>query len=87
MARENKKKKRVEVEIAKQKVRPEIGEEWGKWPALTRIMEAIEEWVEDQKGMINEVEKIQKGYNMQRAEEREWRKEQREWREEQRQWR
>ena len=29
-------------------------------------MEAIEEWVEDQKGMINEVEKIQRGYNMQR---------------------
>ena len=87
MARGNKKKKRVEVEIPKQKVRPEIREEWGKWPALTRITEAIEEWVEDQKGMINEVERIQKGYNMQRAEEREWRKEQREWREEQRQWR
>ena len=34
--------------------------------ALTRIMEAIEEWVEDQKGMINEVEKIQRGYDMQR---------------------
>ena len=31
-------------------------------------MEAIEEWVKDQKGMINEVEKIWKGYNMQRKE-------------------
>ena len=50
-------------------------------------MEAIEEWVEDQKEMINEVEKIWRGYNMQRIEDREWRKEQREWREEERQWR
>ena len=50
-------------------------------------MEAIEEWVKDQKGMINEAEKIWKGYDMQRIEEREWQKEQREWREEQRQWR
>ena len=50
-------------------------------------MEAIEEWVKDQKEMINEVEKIWRGYNMQRMEEREWRKEQRKWREEERQWR
>ena len=50
-------------------------------------MEAIEEGVKDQTEMINEVEKIQRGYDTQRIEEREWWKEQREWREEQRQWR
>ena len=47
----------------------------------------IEEWVEDQKEMINKVERIQRGHDMQRIEEREWQKQQREWREEQRQWR
>ena len=83
----NKKRKRVEVKILKWKVRPEVGEEWGKWLALTRIMEMIEEWVEDQKEMINKVERIQRGHDMQRIEEREWQKQQREWREEQRQWR
>ena len=77
----------MEVKIPKKKVRPKVGEEWGKWPALTRIMEAVEEWVEDQKGIINEVEKIQRGYDMQRMEEREWQKEQRKWREEERKWR
>ena len=83
----NKKRKLVEVEIPKRKVRPKVEEEWGKWPALTRIMEAIEEWVEDQKELINEVEKIWRGYDMQRMEDREWQKEQKEWREEDRQWR
>ena len=50
-------------------------------------MEVIEEWVEDQKGMVNKVECIWEGYNVQRAKEREWQKEQRECREVQRQWR
>ena len=83
----NEKRKRVEVEILKRKVGPEVGKEWGKWLALTKIMEMIEEWVKDRKEMINKVEKIWRGHNMQRIEEREWQKKQREWREEQRQWR
>ena len=42
-----------------------------KFAGHTRIMEVIEEWVEDQKGLINKVKQIWKGYDAQRAKKRE----------------
>ena len=56
-------------------------------PPLTRIMEALEEWVLGQKEIIKEMECIQMGYDAQREEDQKWREEEREWREEQRKWR
>ena len=56
-------------------------------PPLTRIMEALEEWVLGQKEIIKEMECIRMGYDAQRKEDQKWREEEREWREEQRKWR
>ena len=56
-------------------------------PPLTRIMEALEEWVLGQKEIIKEMECIQMRYDAQREEDQKWREEEREWREEQRKWR
>ena len=80
-------RKRVVVEMPQQRVGQEPDEEWMRAPPLTRIMEALEEWVLGQKEIIKEMECIQMGYDAQREDDQKWREEEREWREEQRKWR
>ena len=87
MAGGSKKRKRVVVEMPQQRARQEPDEEWMRALPLTRIMEALEEWVLGQKEIIKEMECIRMGYDAQREEDQKWQKEEREWREEQRKWR
>ena len=75
------------VEMPQRRVGQEPDEEWMRAPPLTRIMDALEEWVQGQKEIIREMERIRVGYKAQREEDRKWREEEREWREEQRKWR
>ena len=75
------------VETPQQRVGQEPDKEWMRAPPLTRIMEALEEWVLGQKEIIKEMECIRMGYDAQREEDRKWREEEKEWREEQRKWR
>ena len=68
----NKKRKRVVVEMPQRRVRQEPDEEWMRVPPLTRIMDALEEWVQGQKEIIREMERIRVGYDAQREEDRKW---------------
>ena len=68
----SKKRKRVVVEMPQRRVGQEPDEEWMRAPPLTRIMEALEDWVLGQKEIIKEMECIQMGYNAQREEDQKW---------------